>query len=814
MKQVSLLMTALLFNIIAFSQSSKLTGSVTNLFGEPIENANVILEGTSKGNITNDLGNFKITNIKNGSYTVIVSYLGYFNSKKKITITGNTTLNFELKENSVQLQTVEIIGRKATTYNNDESFSATKTAASIKDTPQTISYVTKEVMDDQQAYRINDVVKNISGVNQFSFYDDFTIRGFRSTDETINGLRVIGLFGPQAITANLERVEVVKGPAAILSSVGSPGGTMNRVTKKPLNEERKAITFTTGSYNTMRSTLDFTGKLNESKKLLYRLNMAYENSDTFRDLQQRKSFMVAPSITFLPTDKTSINFDLVITNFDNKLDRGQPIFGADAGTDLNSTPISFAIGAANDYHLTETLYSTLSLSHNFTDNFSFNASYMRFAFNEDLFEHRTSNRFAEDADGNEISTLMGMRISAREQKRVTDNVSAFFNYEVNTGEIEHKILLGYDYYQINRPVGGGSIFTSSRNIYRTVDGGLARYDSNNRANFLFGNEGNPLPNIPHFNLEDPTYLLGYPSDYILGRSELSAAKQFSDGLYVQDQIKWNKLSVLIGLRQEYYTTILNYKQTDEQQVNQQKLLPRFGAVYEATKNINVYGTYTENFRPLNVSTILNREEDKLIAFKPFQGKMLEAGIKSTFFKDRLSANFAVYKIDNKNIIITDPDTGLAVQRGAEKATGFELDVNGRIGRNLSITANYAYNDASIVESDNEDEIGLQKENAPLHSGGFFANYAFTENEFNGIFNGVNVNLGANFVSERNTFEQTLQLPSYTRFDAGVSYKINKVKLALTVNNLFDETHWVGGYSYVRLFPGAPRNYLLSIGYTF
>lgn len=812
MKKLASLIVILFFTTITYSQNTTINGKVTNLFGDPIASVNIAVLNSSKGAVSSKSGKFQIKNLQKGTYTILASYVGYFDVKKTITLKENETVNviFELKQQSTQLQAVEIIGRKAKTYDNKIAFSATKTATSIKNTPQTISYVTKEVMDDQQAYRVNDVVKNISGINQFSFYDDFTIRGFRSQQETINGLRVIGFFGPQALTANLERVEVIKGPSSILFGNGSPGGTMNRVTKKPLDEDRKAITFTTGSFNTLRSTLDFTGKLNEDKTLLYRLNMAYENSDSFRDLQQTKSFMVAPSVTFLPTDKTSINFDLVITNFDNKLDRGQPIFGADAGTDLTSTPISFAIGAANDYHKTASAYSTLSLSHEFSDNFSFNSSYMRFGYDEDLFEHRTSNRFAVDADGNQIPTLMGMRISARTQKFVTDNVSSFFKWETKTGAIEHKILFGYDYYQNIRPIGSGNIFTSSGAIYRTVAGGLANYDPANPANFLFGDDGNPLPNAPHFDLENPTYLLGYPSDYILGRRELSASKEYSSGVYIQDQIKWNKLNLLIGLRQEYFNNIVNFKQADEEVVSQQKLLPRFGAVYEATKDINVYATYTESFQPVGAGTLLQLDANGLEAFDPFQGQMLEAGIKSTFFNEKLSANFAVYKIDNKNIIINDPDTGLPTQRGAEKATGFELDLNGRISTNFSITANYAYNDATIVESDNPDEIGLQKENAPLHSGGFFMNYAFT----NPTLNGVNLNFGSNFVSERNTFEEDLQLPSYLVSMAGISYKINKVKLAFTVNNVFNETHWVGGYSYVRLFPGAPRNYLLSMGYTF
>ncbi|MEM0941613.1 MAG: TonB-dependent receptor [Bacteroidota bacterium] len=808
MKKYLLLILMLSGSVLALAQNPSVYGVVKDANGVPLLFVNVALEGTSKGGTTNENGEYLIDNLRPGNYTLIVSAIGYERASSEIILTTGQQLkaDFTLSESITRMQTVEITGRKAVSYDNELSFVATKAATPIKDTPQMVSYVTKEVMADRQAYRVNDVVKNISGINQFSYYNDFTIRGFRSQEELINGLRVIGLFGPQIITANLERVEIIKGPASALFGNSSPGGTMNRVTKKPLDEERKAITFTTGSFNTLRSTLDFTGPLNKDNTLLYRLNMAYENSDDFRDLQEFKSFMVAPSITFLPTDKTRLNFDLVITNFDGKLDRGQPIFGASAGTDLNSTPLSFAIGAANDYHETNVAYSTISLNHQFTENLSFNSSYMRYTFNEDLFEHRTSNQFAVDSLGDQIPTLMGMRISAREQKQVSDNVSSYFVWEVATGALEHKILVGYDYLQSVRPVGGASIFTSSGAIYRTVDGGLATYDPDNPQNYIFEN-GQPKPNIPHFDLEDPTYTLGYPSDYILGRGELAATRFYSQGIYIQNQIKWNRLQVLIGLRQEYYTDVVNYEQPDEEKTEQDKLLPRFGFVYTLNDAINLYGTYTESFQPQNPADLVEAAGGP---FDPEQGEMFEVGAKATFFNDRLSANLAIYDINYENILITNPETGLQEQRGADQSRGIELDVNGSIGTNLSITANYAYCDATIEESDNEELVGERKENAPLHSGGFFANYAFTGRTLGGL----NANLGANFVTERNTFETEVNLPSYVVFDAGASYKVNKVKVAFTVNNIFDETHWVGGYSFVRLFPGADRNYLLSIGYTF
>jgi len=806
MKKIYLLTIAILLGLTINAQSS-IQGTIFDENGIQLMGATIMLNNT-KGTTSDERGKYNFTAIAAGNYDLSVSYIGFATQTKQGSVSDgdSLTLNFDLAPATEQLQGVEITGRRAVSYKNDISYAATKTATAIKDIPQAISYVTKEVMEEQQAYRVNDVVKNVSGVNQFSYYDDFTFRGFRSQGELINGLRVVGLFGPQSIIANLERVEVIKGPASAMFGNASPGGTMNRVTKKPLAEERKAISFTTGSFNTLRSTLDFTGPLDKKGTLLYRLNIGYDNSDSFRDLQETKSLMIAPSISFLPSDKTSLNFDLVITSFDGRLDRGQPIFGATAGTDLNSTPINFAIGASNDYQKSDVVYSTLSLNHKFTDNFSFNASYMRFGFQEDLFEHRTSNRFAVDGAGNQIPTLMGMRISAREQEITTDNVSTYFQYEVETGAIKHKILAGFDYLQQVRPVGGGDIFTSAGAIYRTVDGDLDTFDPATPERFQLDESGNPVPNIPHFNLEDPEYLLAYPSDYILQRNERSATKFFSRGIYVQNQMKYKNLQVLLGLRQERYTDVQNFEKADETEVTQNKLLPRLGIVYSVDKNTNLYGTYTESFQPQNPADVVGDQGP----FDPLTGVMFEIGSKSTFFNNRLAVNIAAYTIENKNLLIVNPDTDLLEQRGGERARGVEIDINGRINRNLNISANYAYNVAKITESDNPSEIGRIKENAPLNSGGLFANYRID----GGFFRDLNINLGTNFVSSRNTFEEDLRLPEYSIVDAGISYKINKVRLALNLNNVFNKTHWVGGYSYVRLFPGAPRNYVLTVGYTF
>ncbi|MEM6843332.1 MAG: TonB-dependent receptor [Bacteroidota bacterium] len=809
--------------LMAQTDTGTLQGTVTDNDNNPVPGLNAALEGTTLGSITDVDGTFTIADIPTGSYELIVSGVGYQTQQQFVEVrSGQTTqLEFTLQPSLTQLQEVEITGRKETTYQNEVSFLATKTATPLQDVPQAVSYVTKEIIQDQQAYRTADVVKNISGVNQFSFYDDFTLRGFRNNSgqaKLINGLRTVGIFGPQPLLVNMERLEVIKGPASALFANANPGGTINYVTKKPLDEDRKSINFTVGSFNTLRATADFTGPMNKSGTLLYRLNLGYEDTDTFRDLQRLNTYVIAPSISFLPTDKTSVNFDLVINRFDGKLDRGQPIFGATAGTDLNSTPSSFAIGQANDYHENNVQYFTLSLNHRFTDALSFNASYMKFSWDEDLFEHRTSNRFAVDSLGNQIPTQMEMQTINRIRKQVSDNLTTYFVLNGNTGSLRHQLLVGFDFIQQVQPVGGAQARSFG---YRTIDGGVASgYDPSQSQLFLFEN-GRPVPNVPHFDLQNPNYTIGYPQEYIVNSNlPQPSTRYFTYGFYVQDQITLGRFKALLALRQENYRDVVGYKTDQEETVEQDKLLPRLGLVYELTDRINLYGTYTESFQPQSPGVIT----DPLAGgpFDPLSANMWEFGAKSLFFDGQFSANFALYRIEQNNILVNANDPSnpdLLEQRGQEVAQGIEMDIIGNPLPNLSINFNYAYNLAEITESDNEAEVGRIKENAPEHQGGIWAKYTFAS----GALDGVGVALGGNFVTERNTFDTFrevggeqlgLTLPSYVLFDAALFYRVNRFNIAANFYNLLDETHWVGGYSFTRLFPGAPRNFLLSVGYTF
>jgi iron complex outermembrane receptor protein len=793
-----------------FAQSIK--GTVKDQSDKPIPALNVTLEGTNIGTITDAEGKFALANIQAGKYKILISGIGYLPQKQNITFRegDNLTLNFVVAESITELQSVEIIGRKETTYKNESSFIATKTATPLKDIPQSVSYVTKELIQDQQAIRTGEIIKNVSGVNQFSFYDDFTLRGFRSNVQLINGLRVTSGFWKQPLTINLERMEVIKGPASALFGNTDPGGTINRVTKKPLDEKRQSLSFTTGSFQTFRALADFTGPMNEQKTLLYRLNLGYENAESFRNLQFNNNIVVAPSISFLPSEKTRINFDMVYNRSKSRLDRGQAVFGTG---DLFSTPISFATGAINDFLNEDNLFITASLNHKFSDKITFNTSYMKFAYAEDLLEHRTANVYAKDGTGRDILTQLEMQVFQRQRKRFVDNLTTYFTFDFNTGSnVNHKLLVGYDYIQETVPLGGGF---SQANGYRNAanTGVIRNFNPANARNYLLDSRGNPVPNVPHFDLTSGNpYRIADLSKYFFTQSVIAPSFYSINGFYIQDQIKIGKLQALIGLRQEFYNDLFNYKTQTEQKVQQQALIPRIGLVYSLTKDINVYATYVQGYNPQTASSIANPNAGG--PFDPLTSKMIEGGAKGEFFNKMLSVNLAVYQITQNNILInagnpTNPD--LLRQIGQEKATGFEIDFIGRVMPNWSILVNYAYNNAIISKSSNEAEIGNPKPNAPKHQGNFWTKYVVDR----GKLEGLGFGLGGNFVTERVPSLNTAQrLPEYALLNAALYYNFNKFLISLNVNNLGNKTHWVGGYDYIRLFPGAPRNWLVTVAYTF
>ncbi|MCJ8208698.1 TonB-dependent receptor [Mucilaginibacter sp. RS28] len=809
------LFLVLLSSSLLAQNTATLRGRVTSPDNKPIEYISVALQGTGKGAITDLRGNYEIKQIQPGTYLVVVSGVGYKKVSQHITLTNGhlTELNFNLTEDETQLQSVEITGRKERTYKTKATFIGNKTQTDIMDLPQSVSYASKELMADQGVVRTGDVVKNFSGVSQFTFYDDLTIRGFRvngqSNTQLLNGLRTSTGFWKQPLTNYLERLEVLKGPASALYGNASPGGVVNRVTKKPLDESRKSVSISLGSFNTFRGLADFTGPATKDSTLLYRLNLGYEDANSFRDLQFDKNVVIAPSLSFIPDEKTRINFDLVYNSSRSRLDRGQSVIG----NDLNSTPITLALSTPNDKLNENTYMVTFSVSRQLTEKLNFSASYLKTGYNEDLYEHRSANAYAVDGAGKVIPNLVAMQIFTRQRKRYIDNFSGFLNYNEKTGPLEHKLVAGYDYGSEKTPVGASQLTASGyRNATNT--GFIASYNPTNKANYLLDKNGNPVPNVPSFDLNNirASQQLQDDSKAFYSVASIAPAYYYLNAGYAQDQLKWNKLQVLLGVRYEYYTDFSNYAATNEVKTHSHAWLPRLGAVYSILNNLNVYGSYVTGYNPQSAATLANPNAGG--PFDPLKSKMVEFGAKGNFLNDRIGITTAVYRIEQNNVlynagVASQPD--LLRQVGGVLSKGIEFDVTGRLTPYWSLIASYAYNRSYISESPVAAEVGTQNPNAPRNLANIWTRYNFSK----GLLEGLGIGAGANYAGKRNlSINLTQTVPEYLLVNAAVYYTVGKIQLQFNANNITGKKYWVGGYDYIRLFPGAPSNYLATLTYTF
>ena len=825
---------ATIFAINLASSQGTVKGKITDSDGVPIFGATISFTAENskekKGTISQDDGYFSFKFSEEGDYTIEISYIGMTSLRLQKYFSNNQIHDLKtliLQEGVEQLQLVEILGRVRKDYNSDYSFSATKTAIKNKELPQAVSSVTKELIEDRIAFQLPEAVKTVSSVSATGIYNHYNIRGITQADDgqMLNGMRTRQYYFLQPITSNLERVEVIKGPSSVTFSSADPGGTVNMVTKKPLTEKRNAVGFTTGSFGTLRATVDFTGPLNDSKTLLYRFNGAFQEANSFRDVVNNNAILISPSFSYVPNESTSLNVEMIYNDAEGNLDRGQPIFGAINGEfDINSTPITRNVGASNDYYKTKEVIFMANFTQKISKNLGFNAQFMKQTWDEDLAEHRVDGT-AVDIEGNVIPTLARMRYDKRQQFWETDNFSAYFTYDIVKENSTNKFLIGYDATRWERQIGAG--FLRARR-YLTISGGQANFDPSNSDNYqqmVVDGVTMPVPAVPHFNLENPFNGARNTDNYNLAELTIPANLNTSSGIYIQNQFKIGKFSSLINIRYESFKDIFNYK-ANEEEFKTSAFVPRIGLTYEMTKNISAYATYLEGFQPHTNTVSLSPSAEGFFwsaspsRFDPLESSLTEIGAKGEFLNGRVFANFAIFNITQKNILLGDTyDLDNLTTRGEQKSTGFETDISGYLLSNLQLTASYSYTDATIEEDAIEEFIGERIGGAPKHNANFWGRYDFTSNS---SLKGIGVGLGAQYVDERYTWynptyaTSRVLLPAYTVLDAAVYYKpINtNMQLTLKVNNLFNDTYWLGGLNPSRLGPGAPRNVLLNATYKF
>lgn len=666
--------------------------------------------------------------------------------------------------NIVSLQAIEVTGRQAETDFAATTFAATKTETHILDVPQSVGIVTKEIIQDQNLVLLNDVAPYVAGVNEFSVYDDLTIRGFRNFDDRrVNGLRVYNNFWSQPYVANVERVEVIKGPSAALYGDASPGGVINIVTKKPLSEGRHSVhgdlgTFGSGN-NQFFAAADTTGPMDGAGTFLYRFNASIWDHDSFRTEIFDNGYSLAPSLSWVPDEDTRVNLEVTYLDRKTVLDRGQPNL-ADSDS-LGTVPIDVSVtqpGDALDY---QEFTAAVSLDRTLSERWRLAAALQYHNYDEVLREHRVSSSLPTSTSEYNVGYI------ERKTKARTLSGTVYATGRFETGTLEHNLVGGVDaLIQENesRQVSADDVFVfdvlKPVNVSRPVD----------------------------------TYTLFVPSFSPYG------ADNRRIGVFVQDQLTLDDWDVLFGLRYSRFSTdpIGGEENADR------ALSPRLGVVYRVNDDLSFYGTYATGFEPNFGYTAQEGGP-----FDPTTSRLFEIGGKYLAFDGNLLLTAALYHIVNDDIVVYANDTSnpdLYRQRGQEQATGLELEAVGNLSERLSIIANYAYNKAEVTEDEIAENVGKTKEGAPRHALTLWGKYH--------VGHGFAVGAGVEYVGKRETFQQGFALPSYTVANAGVFYEAGKLSVSLIGKNLSDEEHWTGGYYPGRVFPGNPFRLTLSASYAF
>ncbi|HVM88984.1 MAG TPA: TonB-dependent siderophore receptor [Puia sp.] len=734
---------------------------------------------------TDNNGNFSFRNLPAIEDTLVISSIESKNyslpvavEKGEIKDLGNIYLSFNIH----QLRDVEVTGRVARSYKNDYSYMATKSQTPVIDIPQSVSAITKELVKDKMEFTVKEAVDAAAGVNQYSGFDEYTIRGFKAENaRLINGLRGYATTYTSSMLVNVERIEVMKGPAAALYGNCDPGGTVNLVTKKPLDKTQGEINIGGGSWNHFRASGDITGAINKNKTFLYRFNAGYDNTKSYRDLFYAKSYQLAPSFSFTPNEKIQLNVDFSLSHINTILDRGQPGFQND--TTLTSTPTHLTASQPGDYLRETDFAANILFSYKINKHISFNSGYLNYITQQNSAGHGIHSYINNDS--------VNLYYSNWDYHTMTNSFSNYFTFRFSTGRFNHQLIAGYDFITTSVKL--------DQNYFEMPD--------------QFGS-GSGV--VGTFSLKNPQYISRAVSEYKISAfnsfaTNVDAGDYHTQGIYMQEQVSLDKWKLLFGLREELYSSGDAEDPADSADLfSEHVFLPRIGIVYELKPNLSIYATYSKGFDPFEASTstqVFNAP------FRPITSQLLEAGAKANLFRNKLFATISLYQLTLQNVAVNANDItnpNLFVQQGEDRSRGIETEINGNILPNLSASVSYAYCVAKVIKSKIASQQGTIVENAPRNTSSSWIKYIFDKH----VLKGFGLAIGHSQASSRATLQQNLTLPGYFVLNAGLRYEYKKIGIAVNLNNITNKTYWMGAYNNVNKWPGAQRNFMINATYNF
>jgi iron complex outermembrane recepter protein len=688
-------------------------------------------------------------------------------------------------------------------YNKDyvlpNSSFGTKTDTPIMETPLNAQTVSKQMLKDRQAVTLKDALRNVSGVtnnanlggnNAYGNNTNITIRGFQTANISRNGVRQQNSAGSGRQLANVESVDVLKGPAAILMGLVDPGGMVNVNTKQPLATPYYGFTQQFGSYDFYRTTLDATGPLTKAKDLLYRINLSYENSGSFRDFVGNDEVFLAPSLKWVISPKTQVSFDMEYDHQHQARDMGyfipkynlvfDPVTGLSGQPILDSNGKPPKIPISRNYagyvpFDSERIFGSFNWSHQFNDDWTLKH---RFSVDHNQDASQVLNFPALSQDNTIFSAIVGI---ANDNTTYSTNLDLTGHFD--TLGLKHTLLTGGDYYRTDSA--GILVNYQDEDHFPFLDRQLDVFNPVFPAYYVNADTGKKSPSIQAITGPLP------PISSLL--NDQGHTDQY--GLYIQDQIKLPyDVHVTGGIRYQY----IHQNNITDGNTND-AVTPRVGILWQPQNWLSLYAMYTESFGANNGWVFLG--PGKLRFLKPTSAENYEGGIKTEFFGGKLRATLSYFDLTQTNVAVADPNHlfdcfgfPCSLEVGAIRSRGPELDIQGEILPGWNVIANWSNTDIRVVKSNSAGDgidgykVGDRQPSIPRNIGRLWNTYEIQSGDFQGLSFGG----GLNFTNGATEYKTNRKLPGYITADLMASYsrKIKDVTLSFqfNVDNLLDKRY--------------------------
>ena len=654
-------------------------------------------------------------------------------------------------------ETLTVVGKRS---QHEEVATATRTATPAKLVPQSIESVKASELTAFGQPTLSEALTGIPGVNASgdTRFDGVTIRGFSaSNDFYLDGLRDDMQYTRDL--GNIERVEVLKGPAAVLYGRGSTGGIVNRVSKVPQKGQASSVSAQVGSFDSRRFAADLNGEAGE--RVQVRLNLAQEDKESFRDDVTSKRTLLAPSVNWEITDTLNWLVQYERNEHDRTPDRGIP--GVDGRP--ADVPIESVYSDTRRDFIDDVAQSTRSrFTWDINDQWQ-----LRQQLGYTTLDSQFDNTYVTSVKGDKVTRARWQQ--DLKASSLTSNTEA--EGQLQTGPIAHRLLVGLEQgWQDRTP-----------KLYQNA---------------------NP---IPAGNLYDPGSLPTY--DGAMKLSSDAHHRVRGVGLYVQDQLSLGDWHLLAGLRRDDFTVTSRRNDLDkEETLSVTSLSPRLGLVWNPIEEHAFYTSYSKTFTPVGGELIGITPGDKNNNLDPQHTRLYEGGVKSDWLNGRLATTLSLYRLEMYNKRSKDPlDPTRVILTGLQRTDGIELSARAQLTDEIYLRGGVAIQDAEQVKAD-ADLQGKRPMNVSRQNGQLFAGYQSGKQGWYGE-TGVTA-VGDRFADNANT----TVLPGYARYDARAGYRWQHWDAQLSVENLTDHDYFVSATSAAQIMPGSPRQLNLTAAYRF